>query len=232
MLAVLTRDQIAHAMFPLGDTPKAQVREEARRRGLLVADKPDSHDVCFIADGDTGVSCPAARRCPRQIVDRRDGPRRARRGFGFTVPAQGPARGSAGPRRPARYVLSIEPVTRTVTVGRPAAWRSGRSPPSARSGRGARRRRSRSSASCNCAPTARSTLARRGRTAARSRSSCARRARWPPARPQSFTAAKPCSAAVRSQPGPRTRPNRRPRIGACSAPGAGSTPGMTRCSSS
>src|ERR1700675_3220417 len=53
VLAVLNKDQIAHALFPLGDTPKAQVREEARSRGLLVADKPDSHDVCFIADGDT-----------------------------------------------------------------------------------------------------------------------------------------------------------------------------------
>ena len=53
MLAVLNKDQIAHAMFPLGDTPKIEVREEARSRGLLVADKPDSHDVCFIADGDT-----------------------------------------------------------------------------------------------------------------------------------------------------------------------------------
>src|SRR6059036_2576397 len=53
VLAVLTREQIAHAMFPLGDTPKAEVRAEAARRGLAVADKPDSHDVCFIADGDT-----------------------------------------------------------------------------------------------------------------------------------------------------------------------------------
>ena len=53
VLAVLTSDQISHAMFPLGDTPKAQVRDEAARRGLAVADKPDSHDVCFIADGDT-----------------------------------------------------------------------------------------------------------------------------------------------------------------------------------
>src|SRR5580658_5697929 len=53
VLAVLNKDQIAHAMFPLGDTPKSEVREEARVRGLLVADKPDSHDVCFIADGDT-----------------------------------------------------------------------------------------------------------------------------------------------------------------------------------
>ena len=53
VLAVLTGDQLGRAMFPLGDTPKDEVRREAARRGLLVADKPDSHDVCFIADGDT-----------------------------------------------------------------------------------------------------------------------------------------------------------------------------------
>ena len=45
--------QLAHAMFPLGDSTKAQVRAEAARRGLAVADKPDSHDICFIPDGDT-----------------------------------------------------------------------------------------------------------------------------------------------------------------------------------
>src|SRR5207253_5997093 len=37
VLAVLTSEQISHAMFPLGDTPKAQVRAEAARRGLAVA---------------------------------------------------------------------------------------------------------------------------------------------------------------------------------------------------
>src|ERR1700749_3673286 len=41
VLAVLNRDQIAHALFPLGDTPKSLVRAEAQARGLLVADKPD-----------------------------------------------------------------------------------------------------------------------------------------------------------------------------------------------
>ncbi len=96
VLAVLNQDQIAHAMFPLGDTPKAQVREEARRRGLLVADKPDSHDVCFIADGDTRGFL------SRQLGDapgndrgrRRDRARRARRRLRLHHrPAQGPARG-------------------------------------------------------------------------------------------------------------------------------------------
>src|SRR5688500_17292970 len=52
VLGVLDQGQLAHSLFPLGDTSKPRVREEAARRGLLVADKPDSHDICFVADGD------------------------------------------------------------------------------------------------------------------------------------------------------------------------------------
>ena len=48
-----TQQQLAHAMFPLGESTKAQVRAEAAERGLAVAMKPDSHDICFIPDGDT-----------------------------------------------------------------------------------------------------------------------------------------------------------------------------------
>ena len=40
-------------MFPLGDSTKDEVRVEAAARGLAVAEKPDVHDICFIADGDT-----------------------------------------------------------------------------------------------------------------------------------------------------------------------------------
>ena len=53
VLGVLNAEQLRHAMFPLGDTPKEQVRLEAARRGLQVAEKPDSHDICFIPDGNT-----------------------------------------------------------------------------------------------------------------------------------------------------------------------------------
>ncbi|WP_372697928.1 tRNA 2-thiouridine(34) synthase MnmA [Arthrobacter sp. JSM 101049] len=54
VLGVLTGEQLAHSLFPLADTPsKAEVRAEAERRGLSVAKKPDSHDICFIPDGDT-----------------------------------------------------------------------------------------------------------------------------------------------------------------------------------
>src|ERR1700756_5000319 len=120
VLAVLTREQIAHAMFPLGDTPKAQVRAEAARRGLAVADKPDSHDVCFIADGDTkGFLAKQIGHAPGRIVDRSGAVLGEHDGaYAFTV---GQRRGlhvgtPADDGRP-RYVLDIEPVTRTVTVG-------------------------------------------------------------------------------------------------------------------
>ncbi|MBX3092392.1 MAG: tRNA 2-thiouridine(34) synthase MnmA [Cryobacterium sp.] len=54
VLGVLTAEQLAHSMFPLGSTPsKAEVRAEAAARGFSVASKPDSHDICFIPDGDT-----------------------------------------------------------------------------------------------------------------------------------------------------------------------------------
>jgi tRNA-specific 2-thiouridylase len=48
----LTQEQLARACFPVGDRPKDEVREYARRRQLPVADKPDSQELCFIPDGD------------------------------------------------------------------------------------------------------------------------------------------------------------------------------------
>src|SRR5580658_7200340 len=70
VLAVLTAGQLSRAMFPLGDSTKDQVRTEAARRGLAVAAKPDSHDVCFIADGDTrGFLRRRLGEAPGRIVD-------------------------------------------------------------------------------------------------------------------------------------------------------------------
>ncbi|HXW87738.1 MAG TPA: tRNA 2-thiouridine(34) synthase MnmA [Streptosporangiaceae bacterium] len=124
VLGVLTREQLGRALFPLGDTTKDQVRREAADRGLAVADKPDSHDVCFIADGDTaGFLRRELGSAPGQIValdgtvlGSHDG------SYAFTI---GQRKGlridqPAADGRP-RYVLSIEPVSRTVTVGPPEA---------------------------------------------------------------------------------------------------------------
>jgi len=121
VLGVLTPDQLRHAMFPLGDSVKSQVRADARGRGLAVAAKPDSHDICFIADGDTkaflaGHLGPA----PGDIVDGATGAVLGRHdgAYAYTV---GQRKGlnlgrPAADGRP-RYVLSITPVTNTVTVG-------------------------------------------------------------------------------------------------------------------
>ena len=54
VLRALTQDPRAHALFALGDARKSANGDEAARRGLAVAAKPDSHDICFISDGDTG----------------------------------------------------------------------------------------------------------------------------------------------------------------------------------
>ena len=47
-----TPDQLAYLRFPLGDLPKSEVRRLAAEAGLIVADKPDSQDICFVPDGD------------------------------------------------------------------------------------------------------------------------------------------------------------------------------------
>ena len=121
VLAVLTAAQLAHAMFPIGDSTKAQVRDEAARRGLAVARKPDSHDICFIADGDTrGFLSRQLGERSGPIVDATTGTVVGRHGgsFGFTV---GQRRGLHLDRAAAdgapRYVLSLEPATNTVLVG-------------------------------------------------------------------------------------------------------------------
>ena len=50
----LTQDQLAHALFPVGALTKRAVRAHATRLGLSVAEKPDSHEICFVPDGNTG----------------------------------------------------------------------------------------------------------------------------------------------------------------------------------
>jgi tRNA-specific 2-thiouridylase len=50
-LFATTREQLAMLRFPLGDLPKARVRDLARAQGLVVANKPDSQDICFVPAG-------------------------------------------------------------------------------------------------------------------------------------------------------------------------------------
>lgn len=127
VLGVLDERQLRHSLFPLGDTTKDAVRREAAERGLLVADKPDSHDICFVADGDNagwlreklGERRPDAS-WDGEIVDDATGEVLGRHDgtYGFTIgQRKGLRLGRPAPDGRPRYVLDIEPVAGTVTVG-------------------------------------------------------------------------------------------------------------------
>ncbi|MEU4314922.1 tRNA 2-thiouridine(34) synthase MnmA [Nocardia sp. NPDC024068] len=120
VLAVLTADQLRRAMFPVGDTPKPRIRDEAAERGLAVANKPDSHDICFIPSGDTQAFLGAKIGIrPGAIVDshgaelgRHDGV------HGFTIgQRKGLGLPGPGPDGKPRYVTGIDSDSGTVHVG-------------------------------------------------------------------------------------------------------------------
>jgi len=123
VLAVLTAGQLRHASFPIGDTAKPRIRAEAARRGLAVADKPDSHDICFIPSGNTRAFLGERIGVRRGTVVGPDGAVLATHDgvHGFTI-GQRKGLGIAGPGpdgRP-RYVTAIDAEAGTVRVGEAA----------------------------------------------------------------------------------------------------------------
>ncbi len=92
VLAVLNREQLSRAMFPLGSSTKAEVRAEAAARGMAVATKPDSHDVCFIPDGDTRAFLAAGWATRRAA----SWPRTGRRSARTTAPTASPSASARG----------------------------------------------------------------------------------------------------------------------------------------
>ena len=121
VLGVLTAEQLEHAIFPLAETPsKAQVRAEAEERGLSVAKKPDSHDICFIPDGDTrGWLEDHMELAPGRIVDSQGTELGEHRGaHAYTVgQRRGLHIGRPAPDGKPRFVLEIRPKTNEVVVG-------------------------------------------------------------------------------------------------------------------
>ncbi len=117
-LFALTQPQLACALFPVGALSKAVVREYARDRGLPVAEKPDSREICFVPEQDyagfverragkpaAGVIADAGGR----VLGRHAGIHRftvgQRKGLGLSTPVP-------------MYVREIRPETNTVVVGR------------------------------------------------------------------------------------------------------------------
>ncbi len=115
----LGQEQLAHALFPLGELDKAQVRARARALDLVTADKPESQEICFVPDGDYArvveALRPAALAGAGEIVDgagrvlgRHAGVHR------FTV-GQRRGLGLGGGER--LYVRALEPERNRVVVG-------------------------------------------------------------------------------------------------------------------
>jgi tRNA-specific 2-thiouridylase len=114
----LTQDQLAQAVFPVGDRPKISVREYARRRALPVADKPDSQEICFVPDHDYAAF--VSRRASEsasdgfivdeagRVLGRHDGVHH------FTV---GQRKGLGVSAERPLYVLKLKPADRQVVVG-------------------------------------------------------------------------------------------------------------------
>ncbi len=121
VLGVLTAEQLEHAYFPLGDTPsKELVRQEAERRGLSVARKPDSYDICFISDGDTkGWLAEKVGVATGEIVDRTGAVVGSHEGaHAYTVgQRRGLRLGTPAPDGKPRFVLEVRPKENTVVVG-------------------------------------------------------------------------------------------------------------------
>jgi tRNA-specific 2-thiouridylase len=119
----LTQAQLAHTLFPLGHLTKPEVREVARKRGLALAEKPDSQEICFIPGGsyqnflaayleEQGEQMPETAgelvTSTGEVIGRHEGI------SNFTV-GQRKGLGVASPSP--LYVLQIDPASHRVTVG-------------------------------------------------------------------------------------------------------------------
>ena len=114
----LTQDQLAGALFPIGELTKNEVRAIAARHRLPNADKPESQDICFVPDGrylefvqreggDAGGAGPIVDTHGRQL-GRHAGL------AGFTV---GQRRGLGIASSRPMYVVGLDAQTRSVIVG-------------------------------------------------------------------------------------------------------------------
>jgi tRNA-uridine 2-sulfurtransferase len=115
----LRRELLPHILFPVGGHTKTEIRSLAREYGLPVHDKPDSQEICFVPDDDY-LAFVRDRRPEREtqgaMVDE-DGQLLGQH-TGIEAFTIGQRRGLGIALGSPRYVVQIEPLSRTVTVGR------------------------------------------------------------------------------------------------------------------
>ena len=116
-------EQLASLRFPLGNLPKARVRELARSFGLANADKTDSQDICFVPNGrysDAVARLRPEAMVPGEVVDA--GGRVLGRHDGIVNYTVGQRRGlnlGSGPANAGAplFVIAVDPATAQVVVG-------------------------------------------------------------------------------------------------------------------
>jgi tRNA-specific 2-thiouridylase len=118
VLSVLGQNDLRQVLFPMGEYTKAQVRALAAGRGLPTASRPESQDLCFVADGDYRRFltrwAPASVR-PGPILDRQGRRLGTHRGLPFYTVGQRGGLGIAAPRP--LYVLELQVESNTLFVG-------------------------------------------------------------------------------------------------------------------
>jgi len=122
-LFALTQDQLARACFPVGGLTKPEVRALARARGLRVADKPDSHEICFVPDNDYAafIERRTGGAVPREGAIRDEAGRVLGRHRGVHHYTVGQRKGLGLSTGTPLYVIALEPESQTVIVGERAA---------------------------------------------------------------------------------------------------------------
>ena len=123
VLAMLGQNQLARTVFPVGSLTKAQVRDEAARRGLRTAAKPDSQDVCFIRSdvGRAGFLGDRVALHPGRLVDHDSGADLGEVAAVELVTVgqrRGMGHGTDGRRR---FVTAVDVPARRVMIGPPEA---------------------------------------------------------------------------------------------------------------
>jgi tRNA-specific 2-thiouridylase len=117
-LFALSQESLERLRFPLGASAKPDVRAYAERLGLPVAHKPDSQDICFVADGGyaelVGRYQPEALQ-PGDIVDEQGRPLGRHKGLAHYTVGQRRGLGLGG--GPPLYVLSLDGASNRVVVG-------------------------------------------------------------------------------------------------------------------
>jgi tRNA-specific 2-thiouridylase len=124
VLYQLGQEQLAALRFPVGEWTKAWVREKAGELGLVTALKPESQEICFVADGSYRTLLKerfAERVKPGPVVDRTGAVIGEHEGAAmYTVGQRSGLRVQAtGTDTPAHYVSSIDAESNTITVGAP-----------------------------------------------------------------------------------------------------------------